>query len=63
MPKWSEHHSENVKERHYVTILWDFTILNDWHINANKPDMVMRLQKNLLVDITGPSNNNICLRL
>ena len=56
-----EHVPKNVTENDSVTILWDMPIHTDRTIAANRPDIVLRSEKDktcLLIDMTIPLDTN-----
>ena len=60
--KWYEHKPPQVGENDKVTILWDFTINTDRTIQANRPDIVIKNNKQktyLMIDMTVPTDRNV----
>ena len=62
---WYKHQPQPVTEQDQVKILWDFPIITDKEIKANRPDIVLINNSDktcLLIDMTVPSDNNISLK-
>lgn len=62
---WYEHRPAPVTEIEDVTILWDYTIHTDRKIEANRPDIIVKNQKEktcLLIDMACPADCNIATK-
>ena len=60
--EWYKHQPEPVTEGPHTTILWDFSINTDRTIKANRPDIVIKDQREktcILIDMSVPSDANI----
>ena len=63
--KWYEYQPATVTENNEAMILWDMEMHTDSEVAANKPDIVIKDQKNKtckLIDMTLPSDRNTLLR-
>jgi hypothetical protein len=63
--KWYEHQPRSVTEKDNIVIMWDFPIITDRTINANRPDIVYHNKNTrecLLIDVAIPDDNNIALK-
>lgn len=63
--KYYNHKPEPVLEIENCTLLWDFPIITDREIGANRPDIVLhnRAERTcLLIDIAIPDDNNITVK-
>ena len=64
--RWYEHEPKTVTEKDSVTILWDMPIHTDRSIAANRPDIVLKNEKDktcLLIDMTIPLDTNTSQRV
>jgi len=60
--QWWNHVPVPVEESNDIKLLWDFTIVTDRCIAANRPDLILVLKQSrhaLLVDFACPADNNI----
>ena len=63
--KWYEHEPATVTENDEATILWDMQMRTESEVAANKPDIVIKDQKNetcKLIDMAVPSDRNTSLK-
>ena len=63
--KWYKHQAEPITEVKEAYILWDFAIQTDRKIKSHRPDIVIKEYKRkawVLIDMSGPTNNNISVK-
>ena len=59
---WYKHVPTQSVECGDITVMWDFTLITDKRIPANRPDITIHDRKNrtaLLIDVSVPVDNNI----
>jgi len=59
---WWKHDPRPVEESDQVKILWDFSIITDRTIHANRPDLILLLKEkrhDFLVDFSCPFDTNV----
>jgi len=60
--EWWKHNPRSVEESDSVKLLWDFTIITDRTIHANRPDLILVFKKERLVyfvDFSCPFDSNV----
>ena len=60
--EWWRHNPKPVEDSDRVKLLWDFTIITDTNICANRPDLILVLKQErlaYLVDFSCPFDDNV----
>jgi len=60
--EWWKHNPSSVVESDRVKVLWDFSIITDRTIHANRPDLIVVLKEErhaYLIDFSCPFDNNV----
>ena len=63
--KWHKRTPQPVTESTKVTILWNFTIYTDRKIDANRPDIIIKDDREktcIMLDVAAPADKSISLK-
>ena len=59
---WWNHQLSSVLDSDEYMIMWDKAILTDLTVSANRPDIVFRDKRTLLIDVSCPCDSNVALK-